>query len=202
MGQPMARNLARAGTPLVVWNRSPERAGPVRAAGARVAASPAEVFRQARVVLLMLADGAAVDAVLGRGTPAFAANVDRHTIVHMGTTSPAWSCGLEADLRAAGGRYVEAPVSGSRRPAEVGRLVARAKARKLVARDFAVQASIANVLENTRLIAEQARRSGLASPLVDACRALYAETLALGRAQLDMAAVIQALEARTGDGIT
>jgi 3-hydroxyisobutyrate dehydrogenase len=62
----------------------------------------------------------------------------------------------------------------------------------------AAEASIANVLESTRLIAEQARRSGLASPLVDACRALYAETLALGHAQRDMAAVIQALEARTG----
>ena len=70
MGQPMARNLARAGTPLIVWNRSPGRSEPVRAAGACVAADPAEVFRQARVVLLMLADDAAVDAVLGRGTPA------------------------------------------------------------------------------------------------------------------------------------
>jgi 3-hydroxyisobutyrate dehydrogenase len=42
----------------------------------------------------------------------------------MGTTSPEYSRGLEADVRAAGGRYVEAPVSGSRVPAENGRLVA------------------------------------------------------------------------------
>jgi 3-hydroxyisobutyrate dehydrogenase len=61
------------------------------------------------------------------------------------------------------------PSPGRAGPPRSGGLVARAKARKLVARDFAVQASIANVLENTRLIAEQARRSGLASPLVDAC---------------------------------
>jgi 3-hydroxyisobutyrate dehydrogenase len=108
MGQAMAGNLARAGTELVVWNRSPGRAGPLRAAGARVAATPAEVFRQARVVLLMLADGPAVDAVLGRGTPAFAVNVAGHTIVHMGTTAPAYSHALEADVRAAGGGYVEA----------------------------------------------------------------------------------------------
>jgi 6-phosphogluconate dehydrogenase-like protein len=116
MGQPMALNLARAGTPLVVWNRSAGKSEPLRAAGARVATSPAEIFRQARLVILMLVDGSATDAVLGRGTPDFGANVARHTIVHMGTTSPDYSRGLEADIRAAGGSYVEAPVSGSRKP--------------------------------------------------------------------------------------
>jgi len=124
MGQPMAVNLARAGTPLVVWNRTTARAEAVRAAGATVAASPAEVFATTEVVLLMLADGAAVDTVLGRGTPEFAARVAGHTIVHLGTTAPEYSLGLEADVRAAGGEYVEAPVSGSRGPAEDGLLVA------------------------------------------------------------------------------
>jgi 3-hydroxyisobutyrate dehydrogenase len=122
MGRPMALNLARAGTPLVVWNRSPAGAEALRAAGAQVAAGPAKVFRRARTVIVMLATEAAVDEVLGRGTPAFAMVADR-TVVHMGTTSPAWSRGLAADVRAAGGRYVEAPVSGSRVPAENAELV-------------------------------------------------------------------------------
>jgi len=124
MGQPMALNLARAGRALVVWNRSPDKSEPLRAAGAKVAASAAEVFRQARIVILMLADGAAIDSALGRGTPSFGENVARHTLIHMGTTSPEYSRGLEADIRAAGGSYVEAPVSGSRKPAEAGQLVA------------------------------------------------------------------------------
>lgn len=71
----------------------------------------------------MLAEAASIEAVLGRGTPAFAALVGEHTIVHVGTTSAAYSRGLDADIRAAGGRYVEAPVSGSRKPAEEGKLV-------------------------------------------------------------------------------
>ena len=277
MGQPMAVNLARAGLPLVVWNRTPARTGPVAAAGARVAADPAEVLDRAEVILLMLADEAATDAVLGRGTPAFAAMAGR-TIVPMGTTSPEHSRGLERDVRAAGGRYVEAPVSGSRQPAEAGQLVAmvagadgavaevvpllgplcrevvrcgpvpgalltklavntflitmvtglaeafhfadrhgldlqrvravldagpmasavsRGKAAKLVAGDYAVQASVADVLKNNRLIAEAARRAGLASPLLDVCHALYRETLAGGHGAADMAAVIRAIEART-----
>jgi 3-hydroxyisobutyrate dehydrogenase len=123
MGQPMALNLARAGTPLVVWNRSAHKSEALRAAGASVAESPAEVFRQARTVILMLIDTPATDAVLGRGTPDFAANVAQRTIIQMGTLPPEYSRGLEADIRAAGGRYVEAPVSGSRKPAEAGQLV-------------------------------------------------------------------------------
>jgi len=124
MGQPMALNLARAGTPLVVWNRTAARTAPLRALGARVVATPAEVFRDATVVILMLANAAAVDDVLGRGTPRLPALVAGRTVVAMGTTSPSYSAALAADVVAAGGRYVEAPVSGSRAPAEAGQLVA------------------------------------------------------------------------------
>ncbi|MDC2954252.1 NAD(P)-dependent oxidoreductase [Streptomyces gilvifuscus] len=123
MGQPMALNLARAGTPLVVWNRTPARCEPLRAAGAEVAAGPAEVFERAGTVILMLADETAVDTVLGRGGPDFAMRVAGRTVVHMGTTSAEYSGGLREDIREAGGRYVEAPVSGSRVPAERGELV-------------------------------------------------------------------------------
>jgi 3-hydroxyisobutyrate dehydrogenase len=281
MGQPMALRLARAGTPLVVWNRTAARCEPLREAGASVAADPAEVFQRARTVVLMLADGAAIDAVLGRGTPRFAGQLAGRTVVHMGTTSPGYSRALEADIQEAGGRYVEAPVSGSRGPAEEGRLVvmlagqqasvaevrpllaplchqtfacgavpgallmklavniflitqvtglaeafhfadrhdldrrrfldvldagpmastvSRTKAGKLLARDFSVQAAILDVLKNNCLIAEQARSSSLASPLLDVCHALYGETAALGHGDADMAAVLYAIEARTDGG--
>ncbi len=123
MGQPMALNLVRAGTDLVVWNRSPEGSAPLRALGVPVADTPADVFRRARVVILMLFNEEAIDSVLGRGTPGFSEMVAGHTIANMGSTSPAYSRGLEADVRGAGGRYVEAPVSGSRKPAEAGQLV-------------------------------------------------------------------------------
>src|SRR4051794_18634041 len=124
MGTPMASNLARAGTPLLVWNRTGARCEFLRALGARVAATPAEVFRDADVVILMLASAEAIDQVLERGASSFTAMVDGRTIVHMGTTAPAYSAALAADVAAGGGRYVEAPVSGSRSPAEAGQLVA------------------------------------------------------------------------------
>ncbi|MFG3294159.1 NAD(P)-dependent oxidoreductase [Streptomyces sp. NPDC048179] len=124
MGQPMALNLARAGTPLVVWNRTPARTEALRAAGARVAASAEEVFARAPVVILMLLDETVTDTVLGRGGPAFGKLVADRTLVSMGSTAPEYARGLAADVRAAGGRFVEAPVSGSRKPAEAGELVA------------------------------------------------------------------------------
>ena len=276
MGEPMALNLTRAGTPLVVWTRDARRCAAVREAGATVATGPAEVLQRAGVVLMMLAHDEAIDAVLGRGTPAFDAVAGR-IIVHMGTTSPEYSRGLGADVVAAGGRYVEAPVSGSRKPAEAGQLVAmlagdpadvaevrpvlapmirdavecgavpqallmklavnlylismvtglaeayhfagrhgldlgrltavldagpmasdvsRTKAAKLLGRDFDVQASLRDVLTNNRLVAAAARQAGIASPVLDACHALYEEAFALGHGAEDMAAVIKALEAR------
>jgi 3-hydroxyisobutyrate dehydrogenase len=124
MGGPMALNLARAGTPLVVWNRTAAATAPPAAAGAEVAPSPAGVFARADVVLVALATEAAVDEVLQRGTRWFPAMVRDRTVVLMSTCSPAWSARLGADVAAAGGRYVEAPVSGSRGPAEAGQLVA------------------------------------------------------------------------------
>jgi 3-hydroxyisobutyrate dehydrogenase len=78
--------------------------------------------------------------------------------------------------------------------------VSRVKAAKLVAHDFAVQASIANVHENVRLIAAAAREARIASPLLDVCVALFGETEALGRSGDDMVAVIHAIEQRTKAG--
>lgn len=268
MGLPIARNLARAGVDLVVWNRTSERTRALD--GVRVARTPAEVFGAAETVITMLASEAASDQVLQRGTPAFASMVKGRTIVQMGTTSAAYSQQLEADVRAAGGRYVEAPVSGSRKPAEEGRLigllageaaadlqellrpvcastfvcgavpnalrmklavnlfliatvgalaeaahlaersgldlaqfaavldagpmaseVSRAKAAKLVAGDFSVQASIADVAMNARLVAEAARSANASSPLIDLCLERFNDSVAQGRGALDMIAVIE-----------
>lgn len=124
MGQPMALNLLLGGGDLLVWNRSAGRADLLARAGAEVAGGPREVFAGSDTVLLMLSDDAAVDEVLGRGTPAFTSMLRDHTVVLMGTHAPAYSRGLEKAVHAAGGAYVEAPVSGSRGPAESGDLVA------------------------------------------------------------------------------
>jgi 3-hydroxyisobutyrate dehydrogenase len=123
MGQPMALNMAKSGVPLILWNRSVEKYEPFHLTDAQIASTAEDVFKQASVIFLMLANNTVIDSILNRGTPKFTHNVADRTIVHMGTTSPEYSRQLEADIRAAGGSYIEAPVSGSRKPAESGELV-------------------------------------------------------------------------------
>jgi 3-hydroxyisobutyrate dehydrogenase len=124
MGEPMASNLQRGGRQLVVWNRSHQAADRLAALGAVVRATPREVLAEAPVTLLMLAHENAIDAALDRGGSEFTAAVRGRMLVHMGTTAPEYSARLADDVRAAGGRYVEAPVSGSRVPAQRAELVA------------------------------------------------------------------------------
>ena len=124
MGEPMALHLRRAGTALLVWNRSPGACERLQAAGATVAATPEDLFAGSQIVIVMLANDEAMNQALARGTEQFARNVAGRMIIHMGTTAPGYSRTLEADILAAQGTYVEAPVSGSRKPAEDGTLVA------------------------------------------------------------------------------
>lgn len=124
MGQPMALNLVRAGNLLTIWNRTLSRCEILKSHGAVVAQVPRDVFATCDVIFTMLMDGDALDAVLERNHPEFAANVANRIVVNMGTMSHEYSLKLANDIRLAGGDYVEAAVSGSRGPAEKGQLVA------------------------------------------------------------------------------
>jgi len=112
------------GRALTVWSRSPTKVGALGARGATLASSAREVFEQSEVVFLMLANGPVTDAVLGRSGDGFAVPIGGRTLVNTGTVPPAYSRALHDQVLARGGRYVEAPVSGSRVPAERGELVA------------------------------------------------------------------------------
>lgn len=133
MGAPMAANLARAGTPLTVWNRTASKAEPLRSAGAAVAASPAEAARVAEVIVTMLWDGTAVDEVLFGPDgvveglcEAGSAGVARPSalVVDMSTTSPAHPARCAARLAEHGIDFLEAPVTGALPGARDGTLLA------------------------------------------------------------------------------
>lgn len=273
MGSAIASRMLRAHS-LLVWNRTAAACAPLAEAGASVAASAAEVFASCRTVFIMVTDEVAVDDVLGADDAALR---DR-TLVQMSTVPPGYSGRLARRVAGAGGRYVEAPVSGSRQPALNGQLIAmlagddavldevavllqpvcarvfrcgrppqamrmklavntflitlvtglvesfhfaeehrlpapllaeildagpmasfvsRAKAHALVTADYSPQAAIPDVLKNADLVVAAAREQRIASPLMSDSADLFAETLALGHAADDMAAVIAAYRART-----
>jgi 3-hydroxyisobutyrate dehydrogenase-like beta-hydroxyacid dehydrogenase len=123
MGLAMATNLQRAGYPLVVWNRSPRKAGALVAAGASLAKSPAAAAQAADIVISSLADDASLRVVVA-GPEGVLAGL-RPGAVHVGTStvSPVFSDELAEVHSAAGGRYVAGPVIGRVPAAEAAQLV-------------------------------------------------------------------------------
>ena len=124
MGSAMARNLAAAGLTTQVWDRAASATGPLADAGAVVAASARDAVRDAGVVITMLSTADVVESVIfdGQVAEAFA---DGCVWAQMGTI------GVEATLRIKdqlaarrpGVMFVDAPVSGSKGPAEQGQLL-------------------------------------------------------------------------------
>ncbi len=120
MGFPIARNLAREGFEVRAWNRSPEKAEPLGEDGARIADSPADAAAGADVVLTMLADA---DAVLESAEGALEAVPAPGIWLQMSTIGEA---GTERCIELAaehGISFLDAPVLGTKQPAEQGELV-------------------------------------------------------------------------------
>jgi 3-hydroxyisobutyrate dehydrogenase-like beta-hydroxyacid dehydrogenase len=121
MGTPIARRLLGGGHRVTVWNRSPARCQPLAAEGAALAASPAAAVDGADVVILMLTDVSAVEAVLFGPDGAAAALRPGAVVAQMSTIGPAEVRAI-ADRLPAGVLFLDAPVGGSVNAAESGRL--------------------------------------------------------------------------------
>lgn len=125
MGAPMAWNLDEAGHDLVVYNRTSERERPFAEAGVSVADSPKHLVERVDVACVMVSDGDAVAEVLERdlGVCAGLHPDDDTTVVQMSTIGHDETLAAAETVAAAGGRFVDAPVSGTVGPAEDGTLV-------------------------------------------------------------------------------
>lgn len=120
MGTGMARNLLKSGQEVRVWNRTREKAAALAADGAVVADSPAEAVAGADVVITMLADGAAVARAMSAAVEGLSAG---QVWAQMGTVGLASIEELAAFAGEHGLVFVDAPVQGTRQPAEAGTLV-------------------------------------------------------------------------------
>ena len=127
MGLPMAANIAAAGFPLVVWNRTASKAETLAArCEARVAASPAALAAEADVVITMVADGDVLTD-LYTGSGGMVRSLRTGTVcVDMSTISPGQATGLARAVAGARSGFVDAPVSGSVALAEAGALTVMA----------------------------------------------------------------------------
>jgi 2-hydroxy-3-oxopropionate reductase len=122
MGKPMALNLLKKGFPVIVHSRSRGPVDELVAAGAKAAASPAEVAREAQHIMTMLPDGPDVSLVLEGDNGIFSAMTHGTIIVDSSTIAPAIARRLAAATAAKGGRFLDAPVSGGEIGAIAGTL--------------------------------------------------------------------------------
>jgi 3-hydroxyisobutyrate dehydrogenase len=122
MGSAMAANLARAGFPLTVWNRTPGRAAPLVELGASEAASPAELAGAADVVVICIRDTPDVEAVLFDPDGISAGARPGTLVIDCSTISPAATRDFAARLAERDLSLVDAPVSGGSEGAVQGTL--------------------------------------------------------------------------------
>ena len=123
MGQSMAANILKAGYELMAYNRTREKARPIAEMGGLVASTPAELTAWADVIILMLTGPEAIDAVIYGENGIFTASPADKIIVNMSTVSPSYARNLKKCFEPGRTVFIDAPVSGSKKPAVDGTLI-------------------------------------------------------------------------------
>ena len=123
MGSGMAGRLLSAGFPLVIYNRSRDKAARFEAAGALLAASPREAASRAEVVISMVADDVASRAVWLGESGALAGAASGTVLIESSTLSVAWVRELAEAASQKHCEFLDAPVTGTKPHAANGELL-------------------------------------------------------------------------------
>ena len=123
MGKAMTANLVKAGFDVTVWNRNPEKCAELVLLGARQGATPKDVAASCDITFAMVSDPEAALA-LCKGPDGVAAGIGAgRGYIDMSTVDDTTSKAIADLINQAGGRFLEAPVSGTKKPAEDGTLI-------------------------------------------------------------------------------
>jgi len=123
MGTPIVKNLLGAGYAVTVYNRTKSKEQPLTEAGATAASTPQQLIDECDIVFTMVSDDEAVKQVYtGPDGLLTKANTGK-LIIDMSTVSPATSRYVAALCKSNGMDFLDAPVSGSVKPAEEGTLI-------------------------------------------------------------------------------
>ena len=123
MGSAMAANILKAGYPLTVYNRTAAKAEPLAKLGARVAPSPMALADDAAIIITMVTGPEAIYELLFGPEGAAEAFGPEQVLINMSSVSPTFTVELMKQLGPTAIRLVDAPVSGTKKPAEEGTLV-------------------------------------------------------------------------------
>jgi len=196
MGSAMAANLVKAGFKITVWNRSADKCAPLADMGAAVADSPRALTERCDIVIAMMANPDAVQAVRDGADGIIAGLTAGKGYLDMSTVDAETSLESARRVHAKGGLFLEAPVGGSRKPAEDATLTIMAAGdRELYDRSLPALEKMGKKIMFLGKTG-QAARMKLANNLV-MCGALTAlcEGLALAAASgLDTAQLLEVLD--------
>ncbi|MBB3187524.1 NAD(P)-dependent oxidoreductase [Microbacter margulisiae] len=123
MGNPMSQRLIKAGYDVTVYNRSKDKTDYFRQQDVLVVDSPRELINATDMVFVMVSDDAAIRALFTGKEGLLEGAANGKIIINMSTVSPSISREMSALCSARGCDYMDAPVSGSVKPAEDGTLV-------------------------------------------------------------------------------
>ncbi|MDB5656488.1 MAG: 3-hydroxyisobutyrate dehydrogenase [Tardiphaga sp.] len=122
MGAAIAQRVMARGHDLAVWNRDAGKTTPLVDAGARRADSPAALAAACDIIIVMLLNDAAMQAVYNGGTGLLKADLAGKLVIDMSTVLPETMIELGTAVTRAGGGFVECPVGGTVGPARDGKL--------------------------------------------------------------------------------
>jgi 3-hydroxyisobutyrate dehydrogenase-like beta-hydroxyacid dehydrogenase len=122
MGQPMSRRLLEAGYPMTVWNRTREKAAPHLALGANWEDSAMAVAQASDIVITMVTDSAASQAVICGDSGVLEGAHPGLTLIDMSSIAPEMSRSIAQRARASGVSMLDAPVTGAPKAASEGKL--------------------------------------------------------------------------------
>lgn len=123
MGAAMAGRLLTFGHDITVWNRTTAKSKPLADAGAKVAATPAELAANSELILTILTDATAIDAIYRGPNGLLEGKVDGKLFVEMSTVRPETERNLASAVSAKGAFLIDCPVGGTVGPARDGKLL-------------------------------------------------------------------------------
>ncbi|RBW46888.1 NAD(P)-dependent oxidoreductase [Psychromonas sp. B3M02] len=187
MGNAMALNLVKAGLDVTVWNRNSEKCSALVAQGAKQGNTPREVAEACDITFTIVSDPTAALAICEGPDGVVAGIGEGRSYIDMSTVDDATSQKISAAITEAGGRFLEAPVSGTKKPAEDGTLIILAAGDKSVYDDalpaFEIMGKMSPYLGE---IGQGAKMKLVVNMIMGGMLSIFSEGVSLGlKADLD-----------------
>jgi len=197
MGSAMASNLIKAGLDVTVWNRNPEKCKTLVEQGAHHGQTPKQVAESCDITFTIVSDPAAALAICEGPDGVVAGIGDGRCYIDMSTVDDSTSQTISAAITNAGGRFLEAPVSGTKKPAEDGTLIILAAGDKSAYDDalpaFEIMGKMSPYLGE---VGQGAKMKLVVNMIMGGMLSIFSEGMSLGqKANLDGKQILDIIEA-------